>query len=462
MPALSVGWLVWAAMKPVVKLGILLLVGVYCSKIKLITPLVSKTLIKFLLLFPYPCLFFTSIVTSIESEAMGKMAVLVLFSVIFLTLGHLVGIGLAAILKPKKTFKNTLIMSCSMGNYGDLPMAVVLSVGNSEPFTDGDSNTGIAYISAFLLLTNLYFFIVGLASIGKDIQALVEEERELEPQVVALTCLNIESSSSSSSRPLYQRPQNNINIESRQDGNSQTNHANNVILVQDEHAEVNEDLRLSSKSLLSKASSKAYKGSRWKISSLDIDRIRMYLETPSAKLWMQCVFSPCNIAIVAGVIVTLTPSLKALFIKSPPALNIKDQPPLSFLLEVMVRIASCAVVLGIVNLGVALGNLEVKKFIGWRIAGGIAFTRLLLLPAMGIAITLLISSTTTWIPPSDPMLRFVIMLEAVVPTASSTVYFTQYWHPKGEAQEISGVVLLQYCICGFSLTLSLISILSLL
>ena len=458
---LSVGWLIWAALKPIIKLAILLLIGAYCSRIKLITPMVSKTLTKFLLLFPYPCLFFTSIVTSIKAEAIGKMGVLVLFSVIFLALGHLLGYLLAHLLKPKETFKNTLIMSCSMGNYGDLPMAVVLSIGNSEPFKDGDSSQGIAYISAFLLLTNLYFFIVGLASIGQDIQVLIQEEKDREVmELNSINCNAIPPSSATGNnvRSLYQRPQH-INSESVQGSDT----INSVIVVQDEPATTaDEDLRLSSKSLLSKPHLKQKTVSWWTPSLLDFESIRLYLKTPAAQLWIQCVLSPCNIAIVAGLVVTLTPSLKALFIKSPPAYTIQDQPPLSFLMESMVLVASCSVVLGIVNLGAALGSLEVKQFIGWRIAGSIAFTRLLLIPVIGIAMTLLVSATTTWIPDSDPMLRFVIMLEAVVPTASSTVYFTQYWHPKGEAQEISGVILVQYLICGLTLTLSLISILSLL
>lgn len=392
------------------------------------------------------------------------MGVLVLFSVLFLALGHLMGILLAHFLKPKATFKNTLIMSCSMGNYGDLPMAVVLSIGNSEPFKDGDSMQGIAYISAFLLLTNLYFFIIGLASIGQDIQVLIQEEKDREQQL-ELSSINSNATPPSLAiannvRALYQRPQHINNSESSQGSDT----INNVIVVQDEPATADEDLRLSSKSLLSKPHLKQLqkKVSGWKPSLLEFESIRLYLKTPSAQLWMQCIFSPCNIAIVAGLVVTLTPSLKALFIKSPPAYSIQDQPPLSFLMESMVLVASCSVVLGIVNLGAALGSLEVKQFIGWRIAGSIAFTRLLLIPVIGIGMTLLVSATTTWIPESDPMLRFVIMLEAVVPTASSTVYFTQYWHPKGEAQEISGVVLVQYLICGLTLTLSLISILSLL
>ena len=440
---IAIGWLIWAALKPILKLVILLFIGAYLARIKLVTPIISKVLSKFLLLFPYPCLFFTSIVNSIKPENIGKMGILIFMSVAFLFIGHVIGVILCRILKPKKAFKNTLVMACSMGNCGDLPMAIILSIGNSEPFNNGDQAIGIAYISAFLLLTNLYFFTVGLSSIGSDIQVLMQEEKEKDRME-----LDSVGSSGAMVQVLHQR--------STVSSSLPVSIPANEIDIQDDEGN---DLRLTTVSLLGSSNSNSSSTSPWKELR---EKARVYFSSPTAQLWIQCIFSPCNTSVILGLIVALSPPLKELFVTFPPATSIQQQPPLSFLMEAMGLLANCSVVLGIVNLGAALGSLEIKQFLGWRLVGGIAFARLLIFPIFGISFTLIIQNCTLWIPETDLMLRFVIMLEAVVPTASSTVYFTQYWHPKGEAQEISGVVLVQYLVCGFTLTLSLIAILSLL
>ncbi|KAJ1565799.1 hypothetical protein HK405_011582, partial [Cladochytrium tenue] len=78
----------------------------------------------------------------------------------------------------------------------------------------------------------------------------------------------------------------------------------------------------------------------------------------------------------------------------------------------------------------------------WSAVALIAVTRLLILPAAGIAAVAALAARGV-LPSDNKMLLFVAMLEATVPTASFTVFFTQMWDPNGDARFISTVVLVQ-------------------
>ncbi|KAJ3208774.1 Protein M3 [Entophlyctis luteolus] len=157
--------------------------------------------------------------------------------------------------------------------------------------------------------------------------------------------------------------------------------------------------------------------------------------------------SPANTATIIGLIFANIVVIRNAFVSAGEG---GSEPPLSFLLEAIQFLGNAAVPLGLMNLGAALGRLNVERFIPFKIIFGISVCRLVIMPAIGIAfIELLISKGV--IPADAKMLRFVLMfntespqkLEACMPTASSTVYFTQMWHPKGEANAIAGVILVE-------------------
>ncbi|KAI9348508.1 hypothetical protein BDR26DRAFT_701757 [Obelidium mucronatum] len=168
--------------------------------------------------------------------------------------------------------------------------------------------------------------------------------------------------------------------------------------------------------------------------------------------------SPANTATIVALIIASIPALRGIFKQSNPQ---GPEAPLSFLFEVLQFLGNGAVPLGLMNLGAALGRLDIQSLISFRVIFGITLCRLVVMPILGIvAVEMLVGYGV--LDASDKMLRFVLMLEACMPTASSTVYFTQMWHPKGEANAIAGVILVEYCLAFVLLTLSLSIILSLL
>ncbi|KAJ3398285.1 hypothetical protein HDV05_002630, partial [Chytridiales sp. JEL 0842] len=51
----------------------------------------------------------------------------------------------------------------------------ILSLGNEAPFKNGDAARGVAYVSAYLCLTNLFFFSIGYKSFGEDFRPMKKD-----------------------------------------------------------------------------------------------------------------------------------------------------------------------------------------------------------------------------------------------------------------------------------------------
>ncbi|KAJ3021333.1 UNVERIFIED_CONTAM: hypothetical protein HDU68_009679 [Siphonaria sp. JEL0065] len=143
---------------------------------------------------------------------------------------------------------------------------------------------------------------------------------------------------------------------------------------------------------------------------------------------------------IIGLVIASIPQLRAIFKQSE--VN-GPEAPISFLFEVLQFLGNAAVPLGLMNLGAALGRLDIRSLISYRVITGITICRLVVMPILGIVVVEALVAYGV-IDATDKMLRFVLMLEACMPTASSTVYFTQMWHPKGEANAIAGVILVEY------------------
>lgn len=56
------------------------------------------------------------------------------------------------------------------GNAGDVPMSIVLSIGDKAPFGEGDSDRAIVFISLFIAVFNVIFFTIGDRLLRKQIE----------------------------------------------------------------------------------------------------------------------------------------------------------------------------------------------------------------------------------------------------------------------------------------------------
>ncbi|KAJ3128404.1 Protein M3 [Physocladia obscura] len=386
------GTVIWSACSPILEIALVLgnepyltAAGIYLSRSKTVSTTDSKLLSTLIINIMYPCLLFTSVVEGVSNANIAAFGIMTIASVIITAFGLTFGILVMALAKPPADFRYGTVMATSMGNYGDMVLAITLAVGNFAPFSDGDASKGVAYVGAFLCFANIYTFTVGYKLIGEDFKNIPRAEQAA-------------------------RTDENIPPE---------------IIVTEEIANA-------------------------KIA-----------DTSSLKYWLKTCFNPNTVATLLGLLITLIPVLRNLFYSDSTATETATSQPLAFIFKAIQLVGNAGVPLGLLNVGSALGQLQFKKFAPIRVITGVAVCRLIIMPILGIVIVQVLVSHGI-IDANDKMMQFVMMMEAAIPTASTAVYLTQFWHPRGEADAMASVVVVQYAIAFVTLTLSLAVILSLL
>ncbi|ODV79757.1 auxin efflux carrier [Suhomyces tanzawaensis NRRL Y-17324] len=139
---------------------------------------------------------------------------------------------------------------------------------------------------------------------------------------------------------------------------------------------------------------------------------------------------PNSVSLIVSLAIAMSPPLKALFVPThnfhlSPAPD--NQPPLSFLMDLASYVGAASVPLGLILLGATISRLQVKSMPPgfWKTAVMITCCRLILLPMIGVGITTGLHKAGWY--GSDPILRFVSVLEFGLPSATSLVYFTAFY-----------------------------------
>lgn len=76
---------------------------------------------------------FVSVVTTITDKNLTDMGILTMFAVLYVALGCVFGILIVKVAAPPFNFRNSTVKATSMGNWGDLTLAIITGVGNQEP-----------------------------------------------------------------------------------------------------------------------------------------------------------------------------------------------------------------------------------------------------------------------------------------------------------------------------------------
>ncbi|KAJ3358012.1 Protein M3 [Entophlyctis luteolus] len=346
----------------------------------------SKLISTILLNVLYPALLFTKVVEGVSLTNIASFGIMTVASAVILAFGFVFGLIVLKLGNPPEGFRYGAVLATTMGNYGDMILAIILTVANNAPFSDGDSAKGVAYVAAFIFFANLFLFTVGFESLGKDFKHMLPPVSQNEVEIV--TPKSLTSS--------------NIDAETVQ-------------------VEIHDDERFDKQKFLA-----------------------------SLKHWVLMCLNPNMVATVVGLFVTLIPALRNLFYDG----NTASTQPLGFLFNALELVGNGAVAIGLLNVGSALGRLQFKNFAPTRVILGITLSRLILMPVIGIVVTQALARNGI-IDANDKMMQFVIMLECATPTASTVVYMTQYWHPRGEADAIASVIVVEYCVALVTMTMAL-------
>ncbi|KAJ3158371.1 Protein M3 [Geranomyces michiganensis] len=423
--------LLWSAVRPICKLAINIAAGALLSRTGLLTNAGNKVIAVVLIWVAYPSLLLTKVVQGVDSDNLPQVGIMTLCAALYLSLGWLLGLAVQRWTNPPKAFRHGVVAATALGNTGDLSLAVVLSVCESYPFKSGDSVKAVAYVSAYLLLSNLSTFTVMYRQIGKDFvgadkAALAADGVTGVPATTAHEELALDQQGTmngSGSMPYSPA------AEAREHGR-----------------------RGARFGIRGRAIWKGPTRVSWRLSETQL-------------FWLKAFANPCTISTLLGLIIAVSNPLRNLFLPrdpNAPAPILTHEPPLHFVFEELAFIGGSAVPLSVLNLGAALGRLSGSNMLPLRVSAAVAASRLLVLPCIGVGLVQLLVMKTNLIDERDFVLRFVLMFQSCVPTASATVYLTQMWSPTGAAHEIASVILLSYVLAFFTVTGSLIVMLLLL
>ncbi|KAG0235945.1 Protein M3 [Actinomortierella wolfii] len=159
--------------------------------------------------------------------------------------------------------------------------------------------------------------------------------------------------------------------------------------------------------------------------------------------------TPPTIGLILGLIVALTPPLRALFVVTDhPVPSFDELPPLSFIHEVTILLGGCCVPLGLTVLGASLSRLKPGR---WRplvpALTMITLIKLVVCPILGIYLV------QRWlvhgwgiIDIHNHMLQFTLMLMSGTPTSIICFVLAQVWdqRSKNAGAEMAAVIAVQY------------------
>ncbi|KAK9686807.1 Protein M3, partial [Basidiobolus ranarum] len=163
--SLSTKDVIWMALKPILKLLINAAGGFALARAGIITPASAKILSKIIVNLLLPSLLISKLVPHLDIAEIANMGISILVLVTYILIGLVGGLIMKCFLPLPEGFKGGFVSMNVWGNFADLPLAVLMSIGNSPPFLPGESAKGSAYTAMFYVVFNFTLFVCGGSTI---------------------------------------------------------------------------------------------------------------------------------------------------------------------------------------------------------------------------------------------------------------------------------------------------------
>ncbi|KAK9366697.1 auxin efflux carrier [Lipomyces kononenkoae] len=169
--ALSVGAAIFIAVKPIVKIFFSICFGIYFSKKGVLDPHTCKKMSSIIINYFLPCIVFSKVTVAFDANTMKIAGLTVLTALVYISCGCLFAVLIQLLLPVPKYWKGGAKAAAIFNNSGDIPMAYVMTITASAPFTSSDEAKGIAYVSIFMAMYVISFFTCGgVQLIERDFQ----------------------------------------------------------------------------------------------------------------------------------------------------------------------------------------------------------------------------------------------------------------------------------------------------
>ncbi|CAE6466245.1 unnamed protein product [Rhizoctonia solani] len=443
-----------------------------------------------------PALLFSKIVPGYTAQNIVALGPLILVACIYQLYGFVIAWITRKIFWVPRCFHSGILAAGIWSNWGDLPTAVIMSMTASAPFSPGDSDVAVAYLSAFILVFFVTLFPFGGSRIIEkdylDKSAPVDAEDEIpesassrlhrrwerlqvaiRSQRGAVTSSDVEKSPTTEedekvsgiatpqpklSPHVSFNPSEPTAYNGLEGGHSTRPPSAHVspapTVVEGILTAMSPNPKDAPKTV--SVPTEAEPGSTTKVAPSRLQRTLL-----SIRAFLRSLASPATITMVVSFVVALVPQLKALFIIPPAGSNIHIHPapdglpPLNIIMDTATFIGNASVPLGLICLGSALARLEAPKPISRAPLGAItmfSILKMVLSPVFGVLVVEALTHHTSLIDPNDKVLRFVCIYFAGVPTATTQVYLTQIYSPDGSASHISAFLIPQYALMFVTMT----------
>ncbi|KAF8761650.1 Auxin efflux carrier [Rhizoctonia solani] len=412
-----------------------------------------------------PSLLFSKIVPGYTVQNIVALGPLILVACIYQLYGLVIAWITRKIFWVPRRFHSGILAAGIWSNWGDLPTAVIMSMTASAPFSPGDSDVAVAYLSAFILVFFVTLFPFGGSRIIEkdfmDKSAPVDADDEIPESASSRLrrrwtseqdekATEIATPKPKLSRHVSFNPSEPTAYNGPDGGQSTRPPSAHVspapTVVEGIHNTMSQNPKDSTRVVpvsteTGFASTPEIRSSRFKRALL------------STRAFLKSLASPATSSMVVSFIVALVPQLKALFIAPPAGSNIHIHhapdglPPLNMIMDTATFIGNASVPLGLICLGSALARLQVPKPISRAPLGAITLFSILKMvvgPVFGVLVVEALTHRTSLIDPKDKVLGLCASI--------LLVYLTQIYSPDGSASHVSAFLIPQYALMFITMT----------
>lgn len=188
--AVSIGEIIYAAVKPIFKIYIIMGLGFYLAKKNILTVPTCRDISDAVVTVFMPCLIFDKIVTNIVSSDIKNVGIIFFEGTLLFATGALLALAIFYLCNSPKAWFGGLISVGLFPNISDLPIAYLQTFSNSgDLFTVEEGAKGVAYVCIFLASQVFYQFSLGLfrlveydfrKELKDDVAQNLEQENQIE------------------------------------------------------------------------------------------------------------------------------------------------------------------------------------------------------------------------------------------------------------------------------------------
>ncbi|KAH3674811.1 hypothetical protein WICMUC_003014 [Wickerhamomyces mucosus] len=498
---LTIGDAIYLAIKPIIKIYLVIFIGWLSVKYDMISMETSRGLSNSLVNLILPCLSFNNIVANLSGSKIKEIGVVVLTALMIFGSGGLLSYLLSFITPvPKKWFWGSIFAGI-FANISDIPIAYIQSMSGGLIFSQEQADQAVTMSCVFLACQQFLMMNCGMFQlVGLDFkESLNDEENSLDQPKSDKNSSNCSNYNSTDGK-VENLVNNNNNNEDDDDELhltfTETTHSLHRIntLKNKNHSfqSLNRRKSIESSRSFERPNEQNLESMVNEYSEADVlknqknmeelaktlslsQEIGLNLERENEKRskwnkfiqthnlgWFEFVLvnfkRPPSAVLILSMIIAMIPWLRGLFVKNNE-INAKasdGDPVLSVFMDFTSYVGAAAVPIGLILLGGTIARLKVDKIEPGFIWSALSLTlmRLVLMPIIGVLFVNRIYNVGMI---ETDTARFLLILSFSVPSATAQIYFTAFYTPlEGDHVQmgcLAIIFMLQYPILIISLSI---------